>query len=103
MINVVIGLVLYFLMVWGVVDIVQRIWAKYKAYRRSQPKAILEQVTTPHVWWSHYDYTFSDRGNHFTIPAQSKDEAWKRAKRLARDDAELFLVNTTGPHWEAKL
>lgn len=112
MINVVIGLVLYFLMVWGVVDIVQRMWAKHKKSKaEKERRARMQKQTIADVdrivrevviKRSHFDYTFSNRGNRFTISAQSTGEAWWRAQQLLGDTNGVYLVEVTGPHMEVK-
>lgn len=112
MINVVIGLVLYFLMVWGVVDVVQRMWAKYKKGKTEKERRARVQrqmiadvdriVREAVVKRYHFDYTFSNRGNRFTISAQSTGEAWWRAQKLLGDTNGIHLVEVTGPHMEVK-
>lgn len=100
MINTIVGLTLYFLMVWGIVDIGSKIIKRFKAHRAKQSSSTFHEVEPILFRRTYYDYEFSASGNHFTISASDSSEAWERARQLVESTENLRLIKISGPHWE---
>lgn len=98
--NYVLFIAMVFLMVWGGVDIVERIVKLVKRGYRQRPKAIITRVVPKPICRWYQTYTFSANGQHFSIDASDLDEAWRQARRLGVSG--LLLVDVSGQKCEVK-
>lgn len=97
--EVIVGLIVWCLVVWGLQDIIKRILKiRWKKERR---RARMLKGKTPLVSFGSYgSYKFSHGGQHFIIHAKSIEEAWSKVRGLRVSERPIFYLGMSGPHWE---
>lgn len=73
---------------------------EWQNYKKKQPRAIIHRVVLTPVYFWYQTYTFSANGQHFSIDASDREEAWRKARNLGMSG--LLLVSESERKCEVK-
>lgn len=96
--EVIIWLIIFFFIALGITVALEIIKEKVRAIAKRHKMVAKVEPSPAKDAIVYYDYEFSADGNHFTISALCRREAWSRARKLVDSSNSIFLIKTTGPH-----